>query len=836
MQVRKTTFAELVSTPKTQFRVPLYQRPYSWGKKNWAALWEAVTEQANAITDEDEAEHFLGSLVLAPGVPAAGGTTVWIVVDGQQRLTTLSILLCALRDRIVGEDRTVAEEIERTYLLNSRLSSERWKLLPTQVDREGYRACLDGRPGAGNVGEAYRFFQRAVMAYDDPDDPHDLERLEQAVSQRMELVCITSDRDDNVHRIFESLNNTGMTLGQSDLLRNYLFMLLPTRDEQVYRRHWEPMERLLDREDEGNTLVELLAWYDLVMDGNVRVRKDNTYAPHQKALDELARSGGEDAVVQVAARWHRRAEYMRLLWHPDEEHAAGVRQGLQRFIDWGTDAADPALMLLLERRAHGTVRSDEIVEVMRLVESFLVRRMLCAVPTNNLNRILNTLPGELAEGPVVEKTRAYLSRERHRWPDDDQVVASIRENNFYWSGRPAQRFYVLRRLEEYLDHKEPIAWDDTALSIEHVLPQTLSAGWRADLAGWCAPDESVDDVAAELEHNLGNLTLTGYNSELGNRRFADKCSLLRDSGLAMNHEIATEQRWGPAEIRARAERLAERALALWPAPLPREHARPVSQLKWKALHQALAAIPAGSWTSYGDLAELIGSHPVPVGAHLASNAAPNPWRVLSADGTVSPQFRWLEPDRADDPLELLRSEGVKVDESGRADPAARMTAAELAGELDIDLSEQGEDRSDDRRDSFEGLLEHNQRAETVAAVRHLLAFWDDAPSSWLGFGTGKETSCFLFTQTRDGHIWPFTLYPVSGRIEVVFQHLKGRHPFDDPALREEFRQVCNTIGDVQIPAAKIDLRPSFDMAQLSDPTALAAASSALDWFRQAATE
>jgi alkylated DNA nucleotide flippase Atl1 len=304
----------------------------------------------------------------------------------------------------------------------------------------------------------------------------------------------------------------------------------------------------------------------------------------------------------------------------------------------------------------------------------------------------------------------------------------------------------------------------------------------------------------------------------------------------MNHEIAAEDRWGPSEIRRRAEKLADRAIALWPAPLPHEQTQPVSQQKWKLLRQALAVVSAGSWTTYGDLAELIGSHPVPVGSHLANNPVPNAWRVLSADGSVSPQFHWLEAGRDDDPLELLRSEGVKVDEAGHADPAARVTAAELANELDIDVDEQEAEDSGGLSATFERLLDDNQGPATAAAVRDLLAHWDANEESWLGYGTGKETSCFLITAGPEAHIWPFTLYPVSGRIEVVFQHLKSRPPFDNPALREEFRQLCNTIGEVEIPEVKIDLRPSFTMAELADPTSLEATKSVLDWFRHALSQ
>ncbi len=159
--------------------------------------------------------HFLGSVVLAPapGVPAL---PQWVVIDGQQRLTTLSLALAALSEHLRGRDDRTAAYVQEVYLVNRREHGEqRYKLLPTQSDRAAYLACVDGTPLAGdgsNIGEAYRFFQRKITEYDDPDDTEDLTFLEQALTSRLELVQIAADRGDNVHRIFESLNNTGMRL------------------------------------------------------------------------------------------------------------------------------------------------------------------------------------------------------------------------------------------------------------------------------------------------------------------------------------------------------------------------------------------------------------------------------------------------------------------------------------------------------------------------------------------------------------------------------------------------------------------------------------------------
>jgi alkylated DNA nucleotide flippase Atl1 len=260
-------------------------------------------------------------------------------------------------------------------------------------------------------------------------------------------------------------------------------------------------------------------------------------------------------------------------------------------------------------------------------------------------------------------------------------------------------------------------------------------------------------------------------------------------------------------------------------------------MRWDLLNKALAELPAGSWTTYGDLAAFIGSHAVPVGMHLASQPAPNAHRVLQVEGTVSPGFRWPDPDRTDDPRDLLREEGIEFDDSGRANPAQRVTTEELAvlagvtrDETDRlpDLSP-GQDET--LRDSFLEQLRTAQSPEVVHGVLTVLTAWS-AIGGTIEYGRSGETSCFLMARGAghpDDQIWPIALYP-TGRCEVVFQHMASRAPFDDPRLREELRQRLNEAPGVDLPAAKLELRPAFDLRILADATARNLVIGSIGWF------
>lgn len=289
------------------------------------------------------------------------------------------------------------------------------------------------------------------------------------------------------------------------------------------------------------------------------------------------------------------------------------------------------------------------------------------------------------EPPTAAAITAALSGPRKRFPTDQNVKDAVLVNPFYAWGRGPQRTFILRALEEDYRHGEPLDFSRAALTIEHVLPQSLTPEWEEILAAEVSDDETPEEIHTSLVHTLGNLTLTAYNAKLANASFHAKKKLLADSGLAMNRKIADASGWGRAEIQARGRALGKRIVSIWPGPDESVSTSPPN-LHWMLMNQVLSSLPAGRWTSYSDVAAVIGSFQLAVGARLATVIVPNAHRVLKLSGHISPDFRWPDPQRTDDPREVLEAEGVRFDELDRADPEQRMTAADLAAAMELDTN------------------------------------------------------------------------------------------------------------------------------------------------------
>ncbi|MFF5920302.1 DUF262 domain-containing protein [Streptomyces flavochromogenes] len=845
MQAKETLFADLVQGRAQQFQVPLYQRTYSWTEKQLGQLWSDVLEQAELLESGDRAStHFLGSVVLAPSPQNEATFPRWLVVDGQQRLTTLSLALAAIRDHIADAKPDEAERIDEEYLINKRKGgSDHFRLLPTQADRPQFAAHVRGplatQTAGGNVAAAYGFFRRKLVEADDPAAPQDVFRIEQAITSRLTLVAVTAERGDNVHRIFESLNNTGLKLSQADLLRNYLFMRLPTRGEHVYETYWLPLQESLSNDE-----LEQLMWLQLVLDGDDRVRRQDLYAAQQHRFER--REVTEAEIEAYIRELYRHSTLFRRLLHPQEEPDTAVRARLRRLDAWQAQVTYPALMLLLDRRERGELASSEAARAMSYIESFLVRRMICRVPTNNLNRVFQSVPGQLpTDVPVADGLHRLLSADNRFWPDDKELRDKIRTAPFYQYGRWHQRKMVLQRLEESYEHPEPLDFAAAQLTIEHVLPQSAGDEWMRMLAEDANAPDSAEDLHARLRHTLGNLTLTAVNSELSNHPFERKQGLLQGSHLEMNRRIAATERWGMREILARADEIADRATTLWPAPL-RGVGRAERSRDWQLAHQVLAVLPHGTWTSYGDLAAFLGSGAQAVGSHMANTAGlTNAYRVLTSEGKVSDGFHWTSPDEGGDVRARLSADGVHFTVNGAADPAQRLTADDLALLVASGGDEQtdGEDTADGqggqtRADRFFRQLAADDSPETVEAVRATFKGWEEL-GGWIGHGSGHTTTSAYLMLGEAGApgrgIWPLTLYPGGGRggtAEVVFQHLAAREPFTDRTLRAELLRRLNELEGVAIPEGKLELRPHIRLSLLEEDHNRKLLAETLAWFRE----
>jgi alkylated DNA nucleotide flippase Atl1 len=688
MRAQEGTFRGLM-TQDRQFRVPLYQRHYRWRTDQQDDLWQDILEQYRAVAQagSDVPRHFIGSVVAVEREPdPLHDFRDFRIVDGQQRLTTLSVAIAALRDVAAQDDHEQFERFNAKYLVNTteQRGSERWaRLVPGEEDAPAYWTVLaDPAKASGHtpVGNAYRFFLKRVADLRNAGELQ-VERLATTIGDRLSLVFVTVDEGERPHKIFESINATGVGLSESDLLRNYLFMALAERSNSVYAQYWRPLERAV-----GTDGLEGLVRDDLQSAGEF-VRQDQVYRTARRQLEPEA--GDLDALERHIQRLARRGAYYALFLQPTDPQSTAASLGLSRralrhlaFLrTWGASTTYPLLLYVYSEVDAGRATHDQAESCLEALESFIVRRYLVAVPTNVLNRLFIQLASALPAGEPIDITlRRELSRDE-RWPDDEQMREGVATVPYYSHGRAHQQRLVLQRLESHLRAEIDLDFDSANLSIEHIMPQTLSAEWKAELSeNGRNPQETFD----RLGHTLGNLTLTAWNSKLSNQLFERKREILSDSELKLNEALATATSWGADEIEARASELADAASALWSAPVPGV-VTPRAGFDWGRVDQAISSLPAGSWTSYGDLAELVGTAAQPTANHVAKDLSIEyAHRVLSGDGSVSDSFRWHDESDTRDPAEVLIGEGVDFDEHGRASQTQRLGPAELEVLLDAE--------------------------------------------------------------------------------------------------------------------------------------------------------
>jgi hypothetical protein len=601
MKAGETTLNELIVRGDRQYLVPLYQRPYTWTEKDWKQLWADLLEQYSLLKKGagkgHQSAHFFGSFVLAPFNISARLAPSFLIVDGQQRLTTVFLLLAALRDTAAQADTTEYGRYH-SVLINERArrDEDRPRLVPTQSDRKAFQSVIDGRlvdAGDSKIAQAYRYFLVQLAKEDDDGDPFDIERMQQVVLDRLAVVEITADRDDNPHRIFESLNARGVPLTQADLLRNYIFMLLPSRAERLYNEVWFPMQEAL-----GPDHMVGLARVDLQRRG-LEANLGDVYRLQQERLSAFAND--ETALEKEVRDLALRSKYYLCFVDPSTEPDLEIRAALERLGQWGAQTTYPLLMHLYGLRGDGQASTDQLRRCLSFIESFLVRRQLCGVSTNQLNRLFADAVRQLnPEVPVDEGLRELLSRERRYWPTDEQIRAAVRTRNFYFAGRAAQRMMILERIEQSFDHKEPVDLMAARPTIEHVMPQTLTEEWRQHLT---EEGDDPDAVHPQLLHTLGNLTLTAYNTELSNRVFDRKQQMYATSHFELNRGIANATSWTSKQISARADDLANRIVQIWPAPLSSGSGAP-DTTDWGRINAAIALIPPDCTCPVSELAQL----------------------------------------------------------------------------------------------------------------------------------------------------------------------------------------------------------------------------------------
>lgn len=556
MKAEDTLVTNLLEGAK-QFIVPIFQRDYSWGTKHCQQLWKDVIRVGSAPNVKG---HFLGSVVYVAAEDNTATITRWLLIDGQQRMTTLTLLLIALRDRITalqgngdGDDEvSTPEELDDYYLRNRHGKGDRrHKLHLRRADHETLIALLDGKgnPDAASerVKENFNFLRDLVAQAD-------VATIYAGIKKLVVVdVCLTRGQDDP-QMIFESLNSTGVDLTQADLIRNFVLMRLDeTLQTQLYEDFWQPIEQAFGRRYRTEFDKFVKDFLTLQMRPGTPLKSAEIYHEFRSFFSRTVEKRGVDGILSDLRRFGTYYTAFSL----GQEKQSALKEAFARLRSL-IEVASPVVLTLYDYHERAkTLSADEFVEAIELLESFVFRRSVCDMQTRSLGQIFASLAYRITETqPLLSlKVALYRQGKKRRFPTDAEFREALETRDVY---DMRTCFYLLDRLENF--SKERI---DTALfTIEHVMPQNedLRPEWRTMLGSdWQATQET-------WLHRLGNLTLTGYNSTYSDRPFAEKKTIaggFSDSPLRLNKFIREQSAWTATTIEQRGKQLAEKALGVW---------------------------------------------------------------------------------------------------------------------------------------------------------------------------------------------------------------------------------------------------------------------------------
>lgn len=574
----KATEANLLKFLKKspQFVIPIYQRNYSWTEEECRQLW---ADLLRAGRDDNINAHFIGSIVYVErALSTVTSQEALLVIDGQQRLTTSTLLIYALAQHMeaksIGEllDTFSARKLRNYYLLNPDEDGERhFKLILSETDKETLLAILQAVPmpaeSSTRITENLALFQGLISQHQG-----ELEAICKGIA-KLVIVDVSLDRSqDNPQLIFESMNSTGRELSQADLIRNFILMgLEPKLQAELYKTYWRPMEKGFGQAAYAVHFDAFMRHYLTAKTGEIpNVREVYT------AFKNYARNIKGDT-RNLVSDIHVYATYYCAMALGSEQEPS-LKQSFHDLRELKVDVAYPFLLDAYHDYQQQRLSADELVQIVRLVESYVFRRAICAIPTNSLNKTFAGLARSLKKDRYLESVHAafLLLPSYRRFPSDEEFQRELKRRDLY---NFRSRSYWLRRLENH-GRKERVLVED--YTIEHIMPQNkaLSAAWQADLG------TEWQRIQQTWLHTLGNLTLTGYNSEYRDYPFTFKRDQVKDkngdpvgfahSPLRLNQqsfEIDNQQftlgnvpKWTEESIIARSTTLSVKANSVWSAP------------------------------------------------------------------------------------------------------------------------------------------------------------------------------------------------------------------------------------------------------------------------------
>ena len=550
MKAEETKFLKFLNSPK-QLVIPIYQRTYSWNLSECEQLWKDIVKVGK---DETISGHFVGSIVyVEKGLYQVSTLQKLLVIDGQQRLTTLSLIISALCDHIKENNLQTElnpEKLTNYYLLNPQEEGEeKYKLILTQNDKESYIKILEKisfDESSSKVKKNYDYFREQIAKTD-------LKIIYEGILKLI-IIDVSLDREkDNPQLIFESLNSTGLELTQADLIRNYILMgLEKDKQEDLYKNYWYPMEKNFGHSENSGLFDRFMRDYLTIKLGRIPTIKEIYSEFKQYSLNKEIRE-----IVQDIFEFSKYFVNVALGKEPDKD----IKEIFSDINELKVDVSYPFILKIYSDYIEEKLSKEDLVQILRLIESYVFRRAICGVPTNSLNKTFSTLYKFIDKENYLESVQAIiiLQDSYRRFPNNDEFKRELMNKDVY---NFRNRNYLLRKLENF-ERKEYV--DVESYTIEHVMPQNqnLSEEWKKDLG------DNWKEIQKTYLHTMGNLTLTGYNSELSDKPFKIKRDMVggfKDSPIRMNNFLANKELWNEEGIKERAGEISKLAMKTWDCP------------------------------------------------------------------------------------------------------------------------------------------------------------------------------------------------------------------------------------------------------------------------------
>lgn len=559
MKGSEQRLVEYMDGAKKRFVIPVYQRNYDWKMENCKQLFDDLVK----IVRNGRKSHFFGSIVSVYNPD--GRNSEYLIIDGQQRLTTVSLLFLAMYNLIenkiiVPKEQSLAQQLYEDFLVDKYQPKEtRIKLKPVKNDSKAFGKLFDESSEHiqnSNLTVNYNYFYDRIQR-----NEISIDELFDAIC-RLEIISIQLNQDDNPQLIFESLNSTGLALSEGDKIRNFILMGLPTKQqEDYYEKYWNRIE-----ECTGYDVSAFIRDY-LSVKQTAIPQINRVYYTFKAFVEE--NSIETEALLAELLKYARFYQTLRL----GNTNSTELNACIYRLNRLETAVTRPFFLEVLRMYQENVLTIDEVAQIFQISENYIFRRLICDLPTNALNKIYLMLHKEILryDGTTDQyfekfKFAMLAKKERVRFPDDTEFAAAFSAKPMYLMNSK-NKHYLFERLENFGTTENKAVWDHIDqgdYSIEHIMPQHLTPAWVEALG------ENYLQIHENWLHRIANLTLTAYNSKYSNNSFADKCDMkngFKESGIRMNQRIAQKTTWGLAELEERDLQLQQRALEIWAAPV-----------------------------------------------------------------------------------------------------------------------------------------------------------------------------------------------------------------------------------------------------------------------------